>query len=53
MRKQLLTIALLVFTAYCVSAQRVSIENIEKPRRTEFGAIKEGTDVRILFFLAQ
>lgn len=45
MRIHLFILAMLL-TAAVVSAQRVSIENIEKPRRIEANAIKEGTDVK-------
>lgn len=46
MKKLLFTISLVLCTSLCVLAQRVSIENILKPRRVEFGAIKEATDVK-------
>lgn len=46
MKKALFVITLVVLTNLCVSAQKVSIENILKPYKTSFGAIKEGTDVK-------
>ncbi len=50
MKKHLFAIVLIFSTAMYVSAQRVSIENIQKPRRTESGSIKEGTDVKGYYF---
>ncbi|HEV7782923.1 MAG TPA: DUF6770 family protein, partial [Chitinophagaceae bacterium] len=50
MRKHLLIITLFVLTGFCVSAQQINIEKIEKLKRAEFGAIKEGTDVKGYFF---
>ena len=48
MKKILFVITLVVLTNLCVSAQKVSIENILKPYKTSFGAIKEMKEVENL-----
>lgn len=50
MKKSLFAIALVLFINFIVSAQQVSMENIVKPFKTNFGAIKEGTDVKGYYF---
>jgi len=50
MKKGLFAIALVVFMNLVVSAQKVSMENVLKPFKTNFGAIKEGTDVKGYYF---
>lgn len=49
MKKLLLTV-IIAAAAIGATAQRVSIENVLKPFRTNFGAIKEGTDVKGYYF---
>lgn len=50
MRKILFAVTMLVLTSFSGSAQKVSIENVVKPFKTDFGAIKEGTDVKGYYF---
>jgi hypothetical protein len=50
MKKGLFAIALVVLMNFIVSAQKVSMENVYKPFKTNFGAIKEGTDVKGYYF---
>ena len=50
MKKGLFAIALVLLINFFVSAQRVSMENVYKPFKTNFGAIKEGTDVKGYYF---
>ncbi len=48
MKKILLALSLLA--TMVVTAQRVNVENILKPHKASFGAIKEGTDVKGYYF---
>jgi hypothetical protein len=50
MKKSLLAIAMVLLIHNFVSAQKVSVENVLKPFKTNFGAIKEGTDVKGYYF---
>lgn len=50
MKKSLFAITLVLLVSLIVSAQQVSLENILKPFKTSFGAIKEGTDVKGYYF---
>lgn len=50
MRKILFAITMVGLTGLGASAQKVSIENVVKPFKTDFGAIKEGTDVKGYYF---
>ena len=50
MKRQMMIMALLLMTAVTGFAQKVSIENVVKPFKTEFGAIKEGTEVKGYYF---
>jgi hypothetical protein len=50
MKKSLFAIALVVLISSVISAQKVSMENVLKPFKTNFGAIKEGTDVKGYYF---
>lgn len=46
MRKYLLSLMLLALVCFSAYAQKVSVENLVKPLTTDFGAIKEGTEVK-------
>ena len=50
MKKGLFAIGLIVLINSMITAQKVSMENILKPFKTNFGAIKEGTDVKGYYF---
>lgn len=50
MKKNMFAIAICLLISLILSAQRVSVEDIEKPRRAQFGAIKEATDVKGYYF---
>jgi hypothetical protein len=50
MKKSILTPVLVVLVSVSLLAQKVSIENVEKPFRATTGAIKEKTDVKGYYF---
>jgi hypothetical protein len=50
MKKILFAFLLVILMNLSVTAQKVSMENVLKPFKTNFGAIKEGTDVKGYYF---